>query len=75
MAKKLPTERELESARKVLLSHPSVFGQITIMLDEVAPGYLFAALSPHGNGWCSVRHTNRFLRGMIRKALRNETEK
>lgn len=72
---KPPTKRELTAARKLIASSPSVLAQVVFILEAACPGYLVAALTPKGNGFTCALKTNRLLRGMIRKALREETQR
>lgn len=68
------TDAEIKAAIAVLATNPIAFVQD--VLDAAGcTGYLVAGVTPMGNGFCATKHTSRFVRGMVRSALKSETER
>lgn len=72
--KSKPTETQIKAAIALLANNP--IAHVQDLLDAAGcSGYLVAGLTPAGNGFCATKRTTRFVRGMVRSALRRETER
>lgn len=73
MSKK-PTERQRQHALAIL-AHDPINGAADVLRAGGCTATLVAGLTPDGNGFTVTNRTTRFVRGMVRDALKSETKR
>jgi hypothetical protein len=68
-----PTKREIKAALDVL-AHEPITGAMDLMHAAGCTGFVIAGHTPAGSGFCITNKTTRFVRGMVRKAFKDDIE-
>lgn len=69
---KKPTKAQIKAALKVL-AHDPITNAMDLMDAAGCTGYVIAGQTPMGGGFCATNKTTRMVRGMVRRALKEES--